>query len=188
MALASRRRRCKERLNAQILDADGMRRALWRMAHEILEQQGGADGLVLVGIPRRGLPLARRIAKLIAQIEGAEPPVGQVDIGPYRDDGRAQRREATPEDIAGRSVVLCDDVLHTGRTVRAALDALVDWGRPRRVSLLVMIDRGHRELPIRADFVGKNVPTAREERVFVRLQETDGVDEVVIERDNVKNT
>ncbi|MDA8346002.1 MAG: bifunctional pyr operon transcriptional regulator/uracil phosphoribosyltransferase PyrR [Thermaerobacter sp.] len=161
-----------------------MRRALWRMAHEILEQQGGAEDLVLVGIPSRGLPLAQRIARLIEQIEGIEPPVGQVDIGPYRDDGRAEHRQALPTVVAGKSVVLCDDVLHTGRTVRAALDAIVDWGRPRRVSLLVLVDRGHRELPIRPDFVGKNVPTAREEHVFVHLTESDGVDEVVIERDN----
>ncbi len=171
-------------MQAKILDADGMRRALWRMAHEILEQEGGAQGLVLVGIPRRGLPLAQRIAALIEQIEGVVPPVGQVDIGPYRDDGRAQVHSALPQDVAGRSVVLCDDVLHTGRTVRAALDAIVDWGRPRRVSLLVLVDRGHRELPIRADFVGKNVPTSRGEHVFVRLLESDGVDEVVLERDN----
>lgn len=175
-------------MNAQILDADGVRRALWRMAHEILEQQGGAENLALVGIPSRGLPLARRIARLVAQIEGIDPPVGQVNIGPYRDDGRAEHREELRVDVAERSVVLCDDVIHTGRTVRAALDALVTWGRPRSVSLLVLVDRGHRELPIRPDFVGKNVPTARDERVFVRLTETDGLDAVVIERDNKQNT
>lgn len=171
-------------MKAQILDADAMRRALWRMAHEVLEQMDGAKELVLVGIPSRGLPLANRIAKLIGQIEGIEPPVGQVDIGPYRDDGRARSAAAVPVAVEGRSVVLCDDVLHTGRTVRAALDAIVDWGRPHRISLLVLVDRGHRELPIRPDFVGKNVPTSHEERVLVRLIEADGVDEVVIVREN----
>ena len=171
---------------ARILDADGMRRALWRMAHEILEQIGGAQGLVLVGIPSRGEPLARRLGALIEQIEGTRPDVGRVEIGPYRDDGRGQREPAPAMHVAGKSVVLVDDVLHTGRTVRAALDAIVDWGRPQRVLLLVMVDRGHRELPIRADFVGKNVPTSQRERVFVRLSETDGVDEVVLERDNTE--
>ena len=171
---------------ARILDADAMRRALWRMAHEILEQLGGAGELVLVGIPSRGEPLAQRLAGLIGQIEGTRPPVGRVEIGPYRDDLRRGSAPAPALPVAGRAVVLVDDVLHTGRTVRAALDAIVDWGRPQRVLLLVMVDRGHRELPIRADFVGKNVPTSGRERVLVRLVETDGVDEVVLERDNTE--
>ncbi len=171
---------------ARILDSDGMRRALWRMAHEILEQLGGAEDLVLVGIPSRGEPLARRLGSLIEQIEGRRPPVAAIEIGPYRDDGRRTAQSLPGLPVTGRSVVLVDDVLHTGRTVRAALDAIVDWGRPQRVLLLVMVDRGHRELPIRADFVGKNVPTSQHERVFVRLAETDGLDEVVLERDNTE--
>ena len=163
-----------------------MRRALYRMAHEILEQLGGAQDLVLVGIPRRGEPLAERIAGLIEEIEGTRPPVTRVEIGPYRDDRRGGPEAAPGLPVGGKVVVLVDDVLHTGRTVRAALDAIVDWGRPQRVLLLVMVDRGHRELPIRADVVGKNVPTSAQERVFVRLRETDGLDEVVIERDNTE--
>ncbi len=171
---------------ARILDADAMRRALWRRAHEILEQLGGPQDLILVGIPSRGEPLAQRLASFIEQIEGRRPPVARVEIGPYRDDRRSGTGPAPGMPVAGKSVVLVDDVLHTGRTVRAALDAIVDWGRPQRVLLLVMVDRGHRELPIRADFVGKNVPTAQRERVFVRLSETDGLDEVVLERDNTE--
>ena len=171
-----------------ILDADELRRALTRMAHEIVERNGGTDDLVLVGVRSRGVPLARRLAGLIEQHEGVSLPVGALDITFYRDDLTriahapiVKRRRRMPE-IGGKTVVLVDDVLFTGRTVRAALDALTDQGRPRAVRLAVVIDRGHRELPIRPDHVGKNLPTSREEIVHVRLLETDEVDGVVIDR------
>ncbi len=172
----------------QILSADEIRRALVRIAHEIDERNGGLRDVVIVGIRSRGVPLAERIAAAIADFEGTRVPVGQLDITLYRDDlklrGPAARVRKTdlPIDITGKTVVLVDDVLFTGRTVRAALDAIADLGRPARIQLAVLIDRGHRELPIRADFVGKNVPTSLSERVMVRLRETDGVDEVVIQR------
>ena len=172
----------------RILDADELRRALTRIAHEIVERNGGTDDLVLVGVRSRGVPLARRLAGLIEQHEGASPPVGALDITFYRDDLTkiahapiVKATQAVPQ-IGGRTVVLVDDVLYTGRTVRAALDALTDQGRPRAVRLAVVIDRGHRELPIRPDHVGKNLPTSRDEIVHVRLVETDGSDEVVISR------
>lgn len=172
----------------QILGADDIRRALVRIAHEIDERNGGLREVLLVGIRRRGVPLAERIAAAIADFEGVRVPVGYLDITLYRDDlatrGPAPlvRKTSIQPDLTGRAVVLVDDVLFTGRTVRAALDALADLGRPARIQLAVLIDRGHRELPIRADFVGKNVPTARSERVEVRLRETDGADEVLIVR------
>jgi len=172
----------------QILGADDIRRALVRIAHEIDERNGGLRDVLLVGIRRRGVPLAERIAAAIADFEGVRVPVGQLDITLYRDDlatrGPAPlvRKTTIQPDLSGRAVVLVDDVLFTGRTVRAALDAIADLGRPARIQLAVLVDRGHRELPIRADFVGKNVPTARSERVEVRLRETDGEDEVVIVR------
>jgi pyrimidine operon attenuation protein/uracil phosphoribosyltransferase len=172
----------------QILDADEVRRALTRIAHEIVERNGGTDDLVLVGVRSRGVPLARRLAGLIEQHEGVSLPVGALDISFYRDDLTkvahapiVKKTQAMPE-IAGKTVVLVDDVLYTGRTVRAALDALTDHGRPQAVRLAVIIDRGHRELPIRPDHVGKNLPTSREEIVHVRVVENDGSDEVVIER------
>ncbi len=180
-----------------LMDADGMRRALTRIAHEILERNGGAQGLLFLGIRTRGGPIARRIAELIKQFEGTEVPIAELDVTPYRDDrrelreGRQQTRyEVTFPDIAGKSplsieraqVVLVDDVFYTGRTVRAAIDAIMDVGRPDSIQLAVLVDRGHRELPIRADYVGKNVPTSRTERIQVRLLETDGVDEVVLVR------
>ena len=172
----------------RILDADDIRRALNRIAHEIVERHGGTDGLVLVGIRSRGVPLAGRLSLLIAEHEGASVPVGSLDITYYRDDLTkvahapiVKRSELNP-DVRGRTVVLVDDVLYTGRTVRAALDALTDFGRPQAVRLAALVDRGHRELPIRPDFVGKNLPTSAEEVVHVRLLETDGSDEVVIER------
>jgi len=172
----------------RILDADELRRALTRIAHEIVERNGGTDDLVLVGIRSRGVPLARRLAGLIEQHEGVSLPVGALDITFYRDDLTklahapiVKKTQAMPE-TAGMTVVLVDDVLYTGRTVRAALDALADHGRPRAVRLAVIIDRGHRELPIRPDHVGKNLPTSREEIVHVRLVETDGGDEVVLTR------
>ena len=172
----------------QILDADDLRRALVRIAHEIVERNGGTDGLVLVGVRSRGVPLAQRLARLIAEHEGVTVPVGALDITFYRDDLTkiahapiVKRTEALPE-VTGRTVVLVDDVLFTGRTVRAALDALTDHGRPHAVRLAVVVDRGHRELPIRPDHVGKNLPTSLDENVQVRLAETDGIDEVVIVR------
>jgi pyrimidine operon attenuation protein/uracil phosphoribosyltransferase len=173
-------------VDRRILDAAGVRRALTRIAHEIVERNGGTDGLVLVGIRSRGVPLARRLAALIEQHEAASLPVGALDITYYRDDltRSAHAPIVTQTDLGPQIdlqiVVLVDDVLYTGRTVRAALDALTDHGRPRAVQLAVVVDRGHRELPIRPDFVGKTVPTSHDEIVHVRLAETDGVDEVVI--------
>ncbi len=173
----------------QIMSDDGMSRALSRIAHEILERNRGAGGLLLVGIHRRGVPLANRLAERLAEFEGATVPVGSLDINLYRDDLRERKsprvrvhRTNLPISIKGQSVVLVDDVLYTGRTIRAALDALTDFGRPTQVQLAVMIDRGHRELPIRADYVGRNIPTARSEIVAVRLTENDAVDEVVLLR------
>ena len=170
----------------RLLDAGEMRRALTRIAHEILERNKGAAGVVLAGIAARGDDLARRLAQEIERIEGVDVPVGALDITFYRDD-IGMRAEA-PEvhetridfDITGRTVVVVDDVLFTGRTIRAALDALVDFGRPEAIQLAVLVDRGHRELPIRADYVGKNVPTRKDEEVQVRLAETDGEDAVVV--------
>ncbi|USQ78343.1 bifunctional pyr operon transcriptional regulator/uracil phosphoribosyltransferase PyrR [Ornithinimicrobium faecis] len=161
-------------------------RALRRIAHEILEGNKGSEDLVLMGIPTRGVPLARRLADALHDVEGVEIPVGTLDITMYRDDLRSQpvramERSQVPEGgVDGKVVVLVDDVLYSGRTVRAALDSLADLGRPRAVRLAVLVDRGHRELPIRADYVGKNLPTAHAERVSVRLAESDGSDQVVI--------
>ena len=169
----------------QILSSDDIRRAVTRVAHEIAERNEGVGGVVLVGIRRRGVPLAQRVAATLADFEGARVPVGSLDITLYRDDlsmrGPAPIVHSTniPIDITGRTVVLVDDVIYTGRTVRAALDALADLGRPARIQLAVLIDRGHRELPIRADFVGKNVPTASDEVIETRLREVDGGDDGV---------
>ena len=163
-----------------------MRRALTRIAHEIVEQNSGATDVVLIGMRTRGVPLARRIAAMIGQFESTTPPTGELDITMYRDDlgMKIQPPAVAPTDIPfpieGEDVVLFDDVLYTGRTVRAALDALIDFGRPRSIQLGVMIDRGHRELPIRADYVGKNVPTARNEDVQLLIQEMDGHDSVSV--------
>jgi len=172
----------------QIMGADELRRALVRIAHEIVERNGGTGDLVMVGVHSRGVPLAQRLATLIREHEGVELPVGSLDITYYRDDLTkiahapiVKRTEAMP-DITDKTVVLVDDVLFTGRTVRAALDAITDHGRPTAVRLAVIVDRGHRELPIRPDHVGKNLPTSRDENVQVRLSETDGVDEVLIAR------
>ncbi len=171
----------------QILDADGIRRALTRIAHEILERNAGTQDLVLIGIRRRGVPLAQRIAAKIKEIEGTSVPLGILDINLYRDDlsrlgyHPVLRKTDVPFSVTDKKVVLVDDVLYTGRTVRAALDAIMDLGRPKLIQLAVLIDRGHRELPIRADFVGKNVPTSRRETISVLLQEVDGIDKVVIE-------
>ena len=167
-----------------MMDADQVRRAITRLGHEIVERQGRTDGLVLIGIQRRGVVLAQRLADSIAAVERVRLPVGALDISLYRDDlsERATypivRPTELPFDITDQTVVLVDDVLFTGRTVRAAMDALVDFGRPRAVRLAVLVDRGHRELPIRADHVGRNLPTARAERVNVHVQELDGIDEV----------
>ncbi len=172
----------------QIMTAEEIRRATIRISHEIVEKQAGTDGLVLVGIQRRGVPLAHRIAELIAEHESVTLPVGALDITFYRDDLSLVAQQPVvkgtdlPFDLNGRTIVLVDDVLYTGRTIRAAMDALVDFGRPRAIRLAVLVDRGHRELPIRADHVGKNVPTSREEIVRVHLTETDGEDGVDIER------
>ncbi len=169
-----------------VLDARDISRALTRISHEILERNKGLEDLVLLGIPTRGIHLARRIAERIAKVEGAEVPVGALDITMYRDDLRShptrgpQRTEMPPGGVDDKVVVLVDDVLFSGRTVRAALDAMNDLGRPRSVRLAVLVDRGHRELPIRADHVGKNLPSARNERVMVHLEEHDGHDEVLI--------
>lgn len=171
---------------SKILDADSLSRALMRMAHEILEKNHGLAELCLIGIRNRGAYLAQRLAECIKTIEKEAPRVGILDITLYRDDltlASAQPVVHSTEidfDITGQNVVLVDDVLYTGRTIRAALDALVDLGRPKLIQLAVLIDRGHRELPIRADYVGKNIPTAPHEQVEVRLKESDGKDEVVL--------
>ena len=172
----------------RIMTADEIRRATIRLSHEIVEKQAGTDGLLLIGIQRRGVPLARRIAAAILEHEGVEIPVGALDITFYRDDLSMVAQQPVvkgtelPSGIDGRTIILVDDVLYTGRTIRAAMDALVDFGRPQAIRLAVLVDRGHRELPIRADHVGKNVPTSREELVKVHLEETDGEDGVEIER------
>jgi pyrimidine operon attenuation protein/uracil phosphoribosyltransferase len=162
-----------------------MRRALIRVAHEILEHNGGAKELVLLGVRTRGVPLAHRLAELIKSFEGVDVPVGTLDITLYRDDVHLRGPlvlEATdlPVPIGGLRVVLVDDVLYTGRTARAAMDAVIDLGRPMNIQLAALVDRGHRELPIRADYVGKNIPSSLSEEIKVRLSETDGKDEVVI--------
>ena len=170
-----------------VLEAADISRALTRIAHEILERNKGAGDLVLLGIPSRGVPLAHRLAARIAAVEGSEVMVGSLDVTMYRDDLRLkparalERTDLPAEGVEGRTVVLVDDVLFSGRTIRAALDALGDIGRPGRVQLAVLVDRGHRELPIRADYVGKNLPTSAGERVRVRLEESDGSDAVCIE-------
>lgn len=174
------------REKAQIMDKEGIRRALTRIAHEIIERNKGTDDTVLVGILRRGVPLAERLAERIREIEGRAVPVGILDITLYRDDLTTLahqplvRSTELPVPVDGKKVVLVDDVIFTGRTIRAALDAVMDLGRPRVIQLAALIDRGHRELPIRADYVGKNVPTARREIVSVRLQEIDSEERVII--------
>jgi pyrimidine operon attenuation protein/uracil phosphoribosyltransferase len=172
----------------RIMTADEIRRATIRLSHEIVEKQAGTEGLLLIGIQRRGVPLAGRIAAAIAENESVDIPVGALDITFYRDDLSLVAQQPVvkgtdlPFAIDGRTVVLVDDVLYTGRTIRAAMDALVDFGRPQAIRLAVLVDRGHRELPIRADHVGKNVPTSREEIVRVHLDEIDDEDGVEIER------
>ena len=170
-----------------ILNADEMRRALNRMAHEIVEQNGGVERLILLGLRSRGVPLAHRIREAIERFEQAQVPCGELDITLYRDDllsggVRPVQESFLPTDVTDMTVVLVDDVLYTGRTIRAALDAVMDYGRPRAIELAVLVDRGHRELPIRANYVGKNVPSSRDEQVSVRVKEIDDEDEVVIGR------
>lgn len=170
-----------------IMTADDVRRALTRVAHEIIERNKGVRNLVLVGMRTRGIPLARRLADKLDELEGVQVPVGELDITLYRDDIGLRAMQplvgstAIPVDVSGKVIVLVDDVLFTGRSVRAALDALIDYGRPRAIQLAVLVDRGHRELPIRPDYVGKNVPTSLSEDVAVRLREIDGVDAVELQ-------
>jgi pyrimidine operon attenuation protein/uracil phosphoribosyltransferase len=174
-----------------VIDADRMGRSLTRIAHEILERNRGVDELALVGIRTRGVPLAKRIAHTIRDITHHDVPTGALDITLYRDDLMRHavgpqpviRRTEIPFSIDNKKILLVDDVLYTGRTTRAALDALIDFGRPKGIQLIVLVDRGHRELPIKADYVGKNLPTNPEESVQVRLQETDGNDEVVLQQE-----
>jgi len=171
-----------------LMDSERIGRTLTRIAHEIVERNRGVEDLALVGVRTRGVPLARRLAAILHQITGVEIATGALDITLYRDDLMKApvgpqpivRRTEIPFSIDGRNIVLVDDVLYTGRTIRAALDALIDFGRPSTIQLVVMVDRGHRELPIKADYVGKNVPTSRRETIHVRLAEIDGVDEVTI--------
>jgi pyrimidine operon attenuation protein / uracil phosphoribosyltransferase len=172
-----------------VMDADRIGRTLTRIAHEIVERNKGTDDLALVGVRTRGVPIARRIARTLHEITGQDIPTGSLDITLYRDD--LMRHAVGPQplvrktdiqfSIDNRKILLVDDVLYTGRTTRAALDALIDYGRPKAIQLIVLVDRGHRELPIKADYVGKNLPTAPEESVQVRLLEIDGEDEVVLE-------
>ena len=172
-----------------ILTEDDVRRAVQRIAHEIVERNRGTANLVLIGLRTRGVPIARRLVAKLRELEQVLVPLGELDITLYRDDLNALgyqpriSRTDIPVDLTGKRVILVDDVLYTGRSVRAALDAVIDHGRPQSVQLAVLVDRGHRELPIRADYVGKNVPTSRDEDVKVRLIEVDGRDEVVLRRD-----
>jgi len=175
---------------AVLMDADRMARTLTRIAHEIVERNRGLADVALVGIRTRGVPLATRLAANLRQVAGDDVPVGALDITLYRDDLMRNpvgpqplvRSTEIPFSIDDRRILLVDDVLYTGRTIRAALDALIDFGRPNAIQLVVLVDRGHRELPIKADYVGKNLPTSREESVQVRLQETDGTDEVILQQ------
>ena len=170
-----------------VMNGEDMSRAVRRIAHEILERHRGADSVVIVGIHTRGVHLARAIAEVITEVEGVSVPTGELDVGAYRDDSelrppRQARRTMIPVELEGRKVILVDDVLYTGRTVRAALDALSESGRADETQLAVLVDRGHREIPIRADYVGKNLPTSREERVTVCVTAVDGEDGVWVER------
>lgn len=171
-----------------LFDTDAVKRSLKRMSHEILEHNKGTENVYLIGIKSRGIPLAKRIAANILSIEGTEIPVGELDPTLYRDDLMTNRlfpevRQTDIQfDVTDKHVVLVDDVLYTGRTVRAAIEGLMEMGRPKTIQLAVLIDRGHRELPIRADYIGKNIPTSREEDVVVHLNETDGTDSVLLRR------
>jgi pyrimidine operon attenuation protein/uracil phosphoribosyltransferase len=173
-----------ERAHSQVLSQDDLDRSLRRISHEILERNASSlENLALVGVLTRGVPLAQRISANISQFEGIDIPVGSLDITLHRDDQKEDpemRGSNVPFDVTGKTVVLVDDVLYTGRTARAAIDALLELGRPAAVRLAILVDRGHRELPVRADHVGKNVPTARGQRVLVNLEETDGEDGVIV--------
>ncbi|HEX7066519.1 MAG TPA: bifunctional pyr operon transcriptional regulator/uracil phosphoribosyltransferase PyrR [Bacillales bacterium] len=177
-------------MGKMIMDEQAVRRALTRISHEIIENNQGVEDIVLVGVKTRGIYLAQRLAEKIEQIEGSPVAVGEIDITLYRDDLSKKTEDQEPEikgtdipfDVTDKNVVLVDDVLFTGRTVRAALDALIDMGRPARIQLAVLVDRGHRELPIRPDFIGKNVPTSKEEIIVVEVKETDSRDQVSIEQ------
>jgi pyrimidine operon attenuation protein/uracil phosphoribosyltransferase len=174
-----------------VMDADRIGRTLARIAHEIVERNKGVDDLALVGVRTRGVHIAKRLARAIKEITGHDVPTGALDITLYRDDLMRHavgpqplvRRTEIPFSIDEQKILLVDDVLYTGRTIRAALDALIDFGRPRQIQLIVLVDRGHRELPIKADYVGKNVPTSLKENVQVRLTEIDGIDEVAVDHD-----
>lgn len=175
----------------EVVDAVTMKRALTRITYEIIERNKGIQEVVLVGIKTRGIYIAERIAERLEQLEGVRVPVGELDITGYRDDQRSVIEEKAtgsaskiPMDINGKKVILVDDVLYTGRTIRAALDALMDFGRPERIALAVLVDRGHRELPIRADFVGKNIPTSQQEEIVVAMEEIDGRDQICIQKEN----
>lgn len=179
----------------QILSASDISRILKRLAHEVVEKNSQVNNLVLIGLRTRGAPLAQRLAALIESLTQQEVPVGVIDITLYRDDLNLQEGQKVPQGsqiplaVEDKTIVLVDDVLFTGRSARAAMDALIDWGRPRRVQLAVLIDRGHREMPIKADYVGKNIPSSNKERVQVRVREVDGVDEVVlVKRDDANPT
>ena len=177
--------------SAVVMDADRIARTLTRIAHEIVERNKGVDDLALIGVRTRGVHIARRLARILKEITGDDVPTGTLDITLYRDDLMRHavgpqpvvRRTEIPFSIDDKKILLVDDVLYTGRTTRAALDALIDFGRPKGIQLIVLVDRGHRELPIKADYVGKNLPTNPEESVQVRLQETDGNDEVVLQQE-----
>ncbi|WP_035052730.1 bifunctional pyr operon transcriptional regulator/uracil phosphoribosyltransferase PyrR [Carnobacterium pleistocenium] len=173
----------------EVVDQAAVKRALTRITYEIIERNKGIEDLILIGIKTRGIYLARRIADRIKQLEGVDIPVGEVDISLYRDDVHSSSAAEPqingsniPVSIEGKQVILVDDVLYTGRTIRAALDALMDFGRPSKISVAVLVDRGHRELPIRADFVGKNIPTSLEEQIKVGVEELDGEDHVLIQK------
>jgi pyrimidine operon attenuation protein/uracil phosphoribosyltransferase len=169
-----------------VLDAKTIQRALVRIAHEIVEKNKGAENMAVIGIQNRGAYLAERVAKLIQEIEGVEIPLGLMDITLYRDDVQTKLEQPVVQkteilfDVVDKVIILVDDVLFTGRTVRAALDQIIDFGRPRSIQFAVLIDRGHRELPIRADYVGKNIPTAKDDRVKVKIKEVDGEDSVAV--------
>ena len=175
-----------------VLDKKGINRAITRISHEILERNNGAESLVIIGILTRGADIAKRIASKIKEIEGVDIPVGLMDINLYRDDVHQKldqpiiQRTEIHFDVVDRNLILVDDVLYTGRTIRAALDQIIDFGRPRTIQLAVIIDRGHRELPIRPDYVGKNIPTSKDDRVMVRLSERDEDDSVLIEKSGLK--
>ncbi|HJF20377.1 MAG TPA: bifunctional pyr operon transcriptional regulator/uracil phosphoribosyltransferase PyrR [Enterococcus columbae] len=172
----------------EVIDSVTMKRAITRITYEIIERNRGIEDLVLVGIKTRGIYIAQRIAQRLKQIEDIDVPVGELDITLYRDDKKEEVLEAElhdsniPVSLEGKEVILVDDVLYTGRTIRAALDAVMDFGRPRRIALAVLVDRGHRELPIRADFVGKNIPTSSDEEIIVEMEEVDSQDRILIDK------